>query len=407
VARNHLPADIDIAYGEMRDGYPQIWASTLDRNAVWDAVAREHQGKSQKTAAKISSMAIDPDPADEWWKTGCPNCDNPELDVHLHGGLSCYKCGWDGDMLPGGQLWSTYPTEETANELWPDTIPWGEAEQDYYRHSSTPLTVNPVNYEFIPFTDAELVPPPSGAGKSSWHWNQRARRHNRRGRDSGAEGKVTGDELFALAQRFDFGCAYCGRQLDKSTASFDHVVPLWLGGTNTISNLLPTCHACNAGMDKWDQSLNPDLIADRVNWYQPPETMGLATASTGKMSVMSPKLGDVALAAIMTNDGFSLNLDGTPVDPGYYTSVAGHQRTIPLDSIIEEDIDNYIRDHLDTLKEPDNFLGAWVSDNLVFLDVSRSFQNEEEAQEFGAKNHQEAMWDGFNQREIPIHYDIL
>lgn len=39
VARNHLPPDWDLAYGEVDEkGMPRIWASTVDRNHVWDVV---------------------------------------------------------------------------------------------------------------------------------------------------------------------------------------------------------------------------------------------------------------------------------------------------------------------------------------------------------------------------------
>jgi ribosomal protein S18 acetylase RimI-like enzyme/RNA polymerase subunit RPABC4/transcription elongation factor Spt4 len=38
IARNHLVPNWDIAYGEIEHGKPRIWASTIDRNHVWDVV---------------------------------------------------------------------------------------------------------------------------------------------------------------------------------------------------------------------------------------------------------------------------------------------------------------------------------------------------------------------------------
>ncbi|HSS11798.1 MAG TPA: HNH endonuclease [Acidimicrobiales bacterium] len=36
-------------------------------------------------------------------------------------------------------------------------------------------------------------------------------------------------------------CSYCGGLQE----TWDHVIPLWLGGTNKRSNLVPCCEACN------------------------------------------------------------------------------------------------------------------------------------------------------------------
>ena len=40
IARNTVPSDKQVAVGTMNDEYPQVWLSTVDRNAVWDAVMR-------------------------------------------------------------------------------------------------------------------------------------------------------------------------------------------------------------------------------------------------------------------------------------------------------------------------------------------------------------------------------
>ncbi len=40
-------------------------------------------------------------------------------------------------------------------------------------------------------------------------------------------------------------CAYCGKVIAYKDMQVDHVHPKYLGGTDDIANLLPSCQACN------------------------------------------------------------------------------------------------------------------------------------------------------------------
>lgn len=56
-------------------------------------------------------------------------------------------------------------------------------------------------------------------------------------------GKHTAAEWRELLDRFDGRCACCGRgdvPIEK-----DHVIPVVLGGSNSIENLQPLCGGCN------------------------------------------------------------------------------------------------------------------------------------------------------------------
>jgi 5-methylcytosine-specific restriction endonuclease McrA len=58
-------------------------------------------------------------------------------------------------------------------------------------------------------------------------------------------GHYTGVEWAALKARYDYRCLMCGRSEPEIKLTFDHVVPVALGGTNDIGNGQPLCRPCN------------------------------------------------------------------------------------------------------------------------------------------------------------------
>lgn len=53
-----------------------------------------------------------------------------------------------------------------------------------------------------------------------------------------------------IAEKCNWHCAYCGLKLSHSTLVIDHVIPKYDGGSNDISNLLPSCISCNSTKGK-------------------------------------------------------------------------------------------------------------------------------------------------------------
>jgi hypothetical protein len=51
--------------------------------------------------------------------------------------------------------------------------------------------------------------------------------------------------LTALASRYGWICNYCGIPLTIKTATYDHVVPVCRGGSNSETNLALVCVFCN------------------------------------------------------------------------------------------------------------------------------------------------------------------
>lgn len=52
---------------------------------------------------------------------------------------------------------------------------------------------------------------------------------------------------FAMLRRDGFRCRYCGRRPPEVTLEPDHLLPVALGGTNALANLITACRDCNRG----------------------------------------------------------------------------------------------------------------------------------------------------------------
>jgi hypothetical protein len=87
--------------------------------------------------------------------------------------------------------------------------------------------------------------------------SRKAGRITRRTREHNVTGSWTWSDFMRMAAAFNYCCAYCGTKPDRLDP--EHVVALSRGGTNTISNLLPTCASCNG--DK--AALSLDVWAER------------------------------------------------------------------------------------------------------------------------------------------------
>lgn len=73
------------------------------------------------------------------------------------------------------------------------------------------------------------------------------------GYDSGHHGGFTSAEVYGLWKEWDYHCAYCGARRSKETKlTCDHIVPLNLGGPNTLANLAPACLGCNSSKQDSD-----------------------------------------------------------------------------------------------------------------------------------------------------------
>jgi 5-methylcytosine-specific restriction protein A len=64
----------------------------------------------------------------------------------------------------------------------------------------------------------------------------------------------TGREWGALKAAWGYRCLRCWRHESQRKLTVDHIVPMDLGGSNTISNIQPLCGPCNSR--KWQKAID-------------------------------------------------------------------------------------------------------------------------------------------------------
>lgn len=93
---------------------------------------------------------------------------------------------------------------------------------------------------------------------------------------------------------------------------------------------------------------------------------------------------------IASGGGFSVKTR-TGEDPppfGYMVAFEPSEQVIKLENLTEREIARYRRKHQTALNNPENYFGAWLDGDDVYLDVSRRFTDMPQAMEFGLLNNQ-------------------
>ena len=90
-----------------------------------------------------------------------------------------------------------------------------------------------------------------------------------------AERKPLSKKLrFAILNRDNFTCQYCGRKAPDVKLEIDHIVPVAKGGKTEFENLITACHDCNSGK-KAESLIRPTTIESAdllIEEYQKAET---------------------------------------------------------------------------------------------------------------------------------------
>jgi hypothetical protein len=83
------------------------------------------------------------------------------------------------------------------------------------------------------------------------------------------------------------------------------------------------------------------------------------------------KITDAAYQSIIENDGVTINLEGAQPQKGYaYSPYKDTEIVEPASEFSIDDVRKFVHENIDKLQQPGHYIGGWVDDNKVYMDVS-------------------------------------
>lgn len=138
-------------------------------------------------------------------------------------------------------------------------------------------------------------------------------------------------------------------------------------------------------------------------------------SGSGHGGEFGPGIGLDPTAATLGNQairggGFSVSTEGDNPDHGWMVSQAGTERSFSIDELASEqpmgtgptdnpwkdnvsnEIERFLTDNRTDLERPGTYLGGWVDEGRLYLDVSHNIESKEEAMTYADDQNQLAMF---------------
>lgn len=109
--------------------------------------------------------------------------------------------------------------------------------------------------------------------------------------------------------------------------------------------------------------------------------------------------------SIKRTNGATYSLSTGQLNPliGYMVALPGWESIeVPPDNLIDfnELVDRYISGKEAILNQRNRFIGFWLKDDKLYIDVSELFLNKQDAINAGIARNQQAIWDNMSMHEI-------
>ena len=116
------------------------------------------------------------------------------------------------------------------------------------------------------------------------------------------------------------------------------------------------------------------------------------------------------VASTVDNGGATMNVATNDVPTsGYVVSMMGNEKTYKLfgndvvkEILISGAVKMYVKDNDDILSLPGMYLGSWIDDGVLYIDISNVIDNEHDALRMAVANKQLAYYDLNNAKTIEI-----
>jgi hypothetical protein len=107
------------------------------------------------------------------------------------------------------------------------------------------------------------------------------------------------------------------------------------------------------------------------------------------------------VAAIVKNGGATYNLAiGDTAHKGYMVSKKGFEMKFLPETEVKDAVIQFMEKYGFELYEVENFMGAWVDEGILYMDISNNFEKRSEAIKEGYKNEQLAIYDVVAQESV-------
>jgi hypothetical protein len=107
------------------------------------------------------------------------------------------------------------------------------------------------------------------------------------------------------------------------------------------------------------------------------------------------------VAAIVKNGGATYNLAmGDTAHSGYMVSKKGFEMKFLPETEVRVAVIEFIQTHGFELCFEENFMGAWIDEGILYMDISNNFEKRSEAIREGYKNEQLAIYDVVAQESV-------